>query len=108
MSTIISKDPNNKWFLVVDWSEWMAGKLDEIGSGTIDITGSQWILETGLTQDNATPLTDDGEYRCFLYGSGGVDGTLYSVLNRITYDPSALTPNDFTEDRTIKVRVQNK
>ena len=108
MACIVKKDPDNKWFLVVDWSEWISGALEDIGAGTIDITGSQWFLETGLTKEASTPLTDDGNYKTFLYGSGGVDGTTYSIVNRITYNPSDLSPTDFTEDRTIKVKIQNK
>lgn len=108
MTTVVKKDPDNKWFLVIDWSEWIEGMLEQIGAGTIDITGSQWFLETGLTKEPATPLADDGLHKTFLYGSGGVDGTTYNVLNRITYNPSELSPTDFTEDRTIKVKIQNK
>jgi len=108
MTCSVKKDPDNTWFLVIDWSEWIAGALEQIGSGTIEITGSEWFLETGLTKEASTPLSDDGEYRCFLYGSGGVDNTKYEVLNRITYNPSALGPTNFTEDRTISVHIQNK
>jgi len=107
VSTRIIKDPDNKWFLFVDWSEWINGLIDDIG-GTIDITASQWFLDTGLVEESGTPVTDDGEYKCYLYGSGGVDGQKYNVLNRITYNPSALALTDFTEDRTIEVRIQNK
>jgi len=108
MACIITKDPNNKWIVVVDWSEWIAGLLADIGSGTIDISGSQWFLESGLTKEASTPLGDDDSYRCFLYGSGGTAGNKYQVTNRITYNPSALAPTDFTEDRTITVYIQDK
>ena len=108
MACTVTKDPNNKWILVIDWSEWISGLLSDIGSGTVDITGSEWFLETGLTKEASTPLSDDGSYKCFLYGSGGTAGQKYEVLNRITYNPSALLPTDFTEDRTVTVHIQNK
>ena len=107
MAITITKDPDNKWFLFIDWSEWIEGLIDDIG-GTIDITSSQWFLDAGLTIDPATPGTDDGNYKCYLYGTGGTDGQKYNVLNRITYNPSALSPTDFTEDRTISVRIKHK
>lgn len=102
----ITKDPNNKWFLVVDWTDWINGLVDSIG-GTVDITNSEWFLETGLTKDAATPIVDDN-YKCYLYATGGTDGQKYNVLNRITYNPSALAPIDFTEDRTLTVKIQEK
>lgn len=107
MACKIYKDPNNAWFTYLDWSEWVAGMISEIG-GTVDITGSQWFLETGLTEDPTTPTTDNGSYKTFLYASGGTAETEYSVLNRITYSPSALTPKTFTEDRTITVKIKEK
>jgi hypothetical protein len=107
MAVRIIKDPDNKWFLFIDWSDWINGLIDDIG-GTIDITSSEWFLETGLVKEASTPGTDDGEYKCFLYGSGGTANQDYEVLNRITYNPSALAPTDFTEDRTITVKIQDK
>lgn len=113
MSVRIVKDPDNKWFLTIDWSDWVDGLINGSSGqtgigGTIDITSSEWFLDTGLTKESDTPGTDDGNFLCYLYGSGGTAGQDYSVLNRITYNPSALAPTDFTEDRTIIVRIQDK
>lgn len=102
----LTKDPSGKWFIYMDWSDWVGGIIADIG-GTVDITNSQWFLDTGLVEEAGTP-TVDTNYKTFLYGSGGTDGQTYSVMNRITYDPSALTPSDFTEDRTITIKIQEK
>lgn len=102
----VVKDPSNKWFLFIDWSDWIAGMVDDIG-GTVDITASAWILQTGLVEEAETPSVDDN-FKCYLIGSGGVAGTKYSVTNRITYDPSALAVTNLTEDRTITVTIKDK
>ena len=102
----IVKDPSNKWFLYVDWSEWIASMAADIG-GTVDITNSAWFLQAVLVEESETPSVDDN-FKCYLVGSGGVAGTKYSVMNRITYDPSALSVSDLTEDRTITVTMKEK
>lgn len=102
----IVKDPSNKWFLYIDWSEWVNAMVDSIG-GTVDITDSSWVLQTGLVEEAETPSVDDG-FKCYLIGSGGVAGTSYSVTNRITYNPSALAVTDLTEDKTITVIMKDK
>jgi len=102
----IVKDPSNKWFLYIDWSDWISAMVSNIG-GTVDITNSTWFLQAGLVEEAETPSVDDN-YKCYLIGSGGVDGTKYSVMNRITYDSSALSVTDLTEDRTITVTMKEK
>lgn len=107
MACKIYKDPSNKWFLYVDWNDWIEAMESDIG-GTVSITGSAWYLESGLTKETDTPLTADSNNKTFLYASGGTAETEYSVLNRITYNPSALSATDFTEDRTIPVYIKEK
>ena len=102
----IVKDPSNKWFLYIDWSDWISAMVDSIG-GTVDITNSTWFLQAGLIEEAETPSVDDN-FKCYLIGSGGVAGTKYSVMNRITYNPSALAVTDLTEDRTITVTMKEK
>ncbi len=105
------KDPDNKWFITVDWSEWVAGIIEDIGGGaTVSITSSAWYIypEGDITMDPATPGTADANYKCFFYATGGVEGNTYNVINRITYNPSTLSPTDFTEDRTVKVKIKQK
>ncbi len=99
----LKKDPDNKWFAYIDWEDWFETITDEFG-GTVSITNSVWFLDAGLTEESNEIKT----YVTVLYGSGGVDGTTYNITNRITYNPSALTPTDLTEDRTFKVKIQEK
>ena len=100
------KDPDDKWIVCIDWTNWVNSLIDDIG-GTVDITQSDWVLDPGLTKEAATP-TVDTDNKTFLYGSGGTAGTDYNAVNTITYNPSALTPTDFTESRTVIIRIRQK
>ena len=105
MACYVTKDPDNTWPLVIDWSDWFAGLIDQIG-GTFTITVSAWFPDTAITE--AGKSFDDTNKKTYLYGSGGTAGTTYNVLNRISYTSSELSGQTFTEDRTIQVKIKEK
>lgn len=66
-----TKDPDAKLDFPIDWSDWL-------GSDTI--TASTWSVPAGLTLENEA--FDPKEATVWL--SGGTDGAVYIVTNRIT------------------------
>jgi len=106
MATRVIKDPNNKWMVYVDWSEWLADLAEKTG-GTATITSSLWDIPAALVEEDETP-EDDINGVCYFVGSGGEAGESYDLVNRITYSLSALSVTDLTEDRTITVLVRHK
>jgi len=107
MACIITKDPDNTWYVPIYWSNWFDKQVDEMG-GTYTLTASDWypdpaINEVGDGFDDTTKITS-------FHGSGGVAGTKYNLLNRISFTSTSATlvGRTFTEDRTIEIRIVEK
>ena len=105
MACRVTKDPDNTWYIYIDWSDWFEDQISNIG-GTFTITGSAWFPDSGITQVGSS-YSDTTKQTAF-YGSGGTDGTDYNLLNRISYTSSTLSGQTFTEDRTMVVRIKEK
>lgn len=78
-------DPDSTIDYQVDWTDWLAAE------GNDTITGSTWIVPTGLTKNSDTYTTTSAT----VWISGGTVGTLYTVTNRIT------TAGGRVEDQSI-------
>lgn len=83
-----TKDPNATLDYTVDWAAW----LDDIGD-TISV--STWVIPTGLTLVSQSNTTK----KAVAFISGGVVGTTYVVVNRIT------TVGGRIDDRTIELLI---
>jgi len=105
MACVITKDPDNTWYVYIDWSDWFEDQIANIG-GTFTITVSDWFPDTPIVEEGDN--FDDTTKKTAFYGSGGVAGTKYDILNRISYTSSTLSGQTFTEDRTIEVRIKEK
>jgi len=106
MACYVTKDPDNTWPLTIDWSDWFAGLVDEIG-GTFTLTGSSWSPDSVLIVEEGSSYSDTTKKTAF-YGSGGVDGSNYDITNTISYTSSVYSGQTFTEDRTVEVRIREK
>lgn len=101
----IYKDPDNTWYAYIEWDDWFNDQIDKIG-GTFTVTVSAWFPDSAISEEG-TKL-DDTTKRMYFFGSGGVDGTTYDMLNRISYTSTTLGAQVFTEDRTIQIRMKEK
>lgn len=89
----IDKDPQAELDYKFDWSAWLSsmGDSDTISSST-------WTVPAGITKgatSNTTTITT-------VWLSGGTDGAVYNVVNRI------VTAAGRTEERTLVVRVRQR
>lgn len=84
------KDPSADKDYSIDWSA-----LLQDGE---TITASVWTADAALT------LTDDGISGgvCFVWISGGVNGTTYSIRNQIT------TSRGLIDERTLQLKVKDQ
>jgi hypothetical protein len=101
----IIKDPDNTWYIYIDWDDWFDRQISDIG-GTFTLTASDWFPDAALSEED-TKL-DDSTKKTYFYGSGGTADTSYDILNRISYTSSTLGAQVFTEDRTITIRIKEK
>jgi len=101
----IIKDPDNTWYVYVDWSDWFARQIADIG-GTFTLTTSVWFPDSAISEEG-TDFSDTTKQTAF-FGSGGTAITTYDLLNRISYTSSTLGAQVFTEDRTIQVTIKDK
>jgi hypothetical protein len=104
-SCVVTKDPDNTWYTWIDWSDWFDDQIAEIG-GTFTVTASVWFPDSAISEEG-TKL-DDTTKIMYFFGSGGVAGTKYDILNRISYTSTTLGSQVFTEDRTIQIRIKEK
>lgn len=89
---LMIKDPNADLDYIVDWSAWL-------GSDTI--ASSSWTLDSGdVTLHDDT--NDTTTATCFV--SGGTDGTIAVLTNRIVTNNSPAR----TDDRSIHIKIQQK
>lgn len=98
MAFTVTKDPDNKWYVKLDWSNWLAS--DEA------IVSSSWGSLGDMTEGESTYDSDAGTTT--LVVSGGTVNTDYSVVNTITYSSTAIGVSNMTEDRTVKIRLRDK
>ena len=105
MACYVTKDPDNTWYTYIDWSNWFADQIENIG-GTFTLTNSVWFPDSAISEEG-TNSSDTTKQTAF-FGSGGTAGTSYNLLNRISYTSSTLGVQVFTEDRTIEVRIKEK
>jgi hypothetical protein len=83
------KDPDSTLDYEIDWTAWL---------GADTIATSTWIPATGITEASSTNTTTTAT----VWLTGGTVGQTYLVTNRIT------TAAGRTDDRTIRVQVQNR
>jgi len=105
MACLVTKDPDNTWYIYIDWSDWFAAQIENIG-GTFTLTVSNWFPDTAITEEGKD--FGDATKQTAFFGSGGTAGTTYDILNRISYTSSVFGAQVFTEDRTIQVRIKEK
>ena len=105
MACFVTKDPDNTWYVNINWINWFAGQIDEIG-GTFTLTNSLWFPDTGIVEEGNN--SSDTTKQTAFFGSGGTAGEAYFIVNRISYTSSTLGAQVFTEDRTIEVRIKEK
>lgn len=86
----MTKDPDATLDYAVDWAAWLPD--------ADTITVSEWIVPVGLT------LTDQSLAGTVATAwlSGGVDGTMYRVTNRIT------TLAGRIDDRTLRLLIAHR
>lgn len=85
----VPKDPDAVLDFTQDWSKWL---------GTDTITASDWVLESGITEDSSTNNTTSAT----VWLSGGTDGCSYTVTNRITTTAGRI------DDRSFVVAVKER
>jgi len=104
MTCVITKDPDNEWYVYIDWIDWFVDQRDNI-AGEFFLTGSAWFPDPAISED-ASSFSNETK-KTYFSGSGGVAGNKYNLVNRITYTVST-TSGTYTEDRTIEVRIKEK
>ena len=83
------KDPDSTTYFTIDWSV-------DLGTDTISL--SDWSIETGITEEDAS-FTDT---TATIWVSGGTLGTEYLLTNRI------VTAGGMTLDKTFPIIVGYK
>lgn len=83
------KDPDSVLDYTVDWDSWLS---------TDTISSSDWVIESGITEDSASNTTTTAT----VWLSGGTAGTRYKVTNRI------VTAEGRTADRSFYVSVAER
>lgn len=97
--THFSKDPDADLDYAADWTAWL------LEDDTIET--SEWIVPTVVDEDDA-PLPDalvghdetNTDTTATIWLSGGILGTAYDVINRIT------TAQGRTEDQTLHFNIR--
>lgn len=86
---VFTKDPQAGLDYSIDWSDWLSNDT---------IVTSTWTVPTGITKVTDTKTTTVTT----VWLSGGTVGQAYDVMNEIT------TTAGRKDDRTIRIRVENK
>ncbi len=92
MPSTFFKDPSAVLDYKYDWSDWLAGG-ETISSKTV-------TAPTGITLDSSALA--DANTSVVAWLSGGTAGKYYDVVCRIVTSASR------TDERTIRIRVQNQ
>lgn len=85
-STFFTKDPNAVLDFTVNWTTWLNGDT---------IATSNFTVPSGIVKDSQSNSTTSST----VWLSGGTEGSIYDVLNRIT------TAGGRTEDKTLTIYV---
>jgi len=111
MAIRIKRDPDNKWYLYIDWNEWIDAQAVVSPNGpamTVTITGVNWTIPATLTEEAETPSDDDGGITYF-FGSGGVVNTPYTITCTVTYTATSATGSttktDLTQSQSVSLRL---
>ncbi len=108
MSTKVTRDSSNKWFIYIDWSDWITEQAKASPNGpalTISIQSASWAEPATIIEESETALVGNIAY---FVGSGGANDTDYDLICTITYTASELSATDLTQDQTITVRLRNQ
>jgi hypothetical protein len=89
-SNEFTKDPSAVLDYTIDWEDWLCTG-DTISTST-------WTVPTGITEDSDTNTTTTAT----IWLSGGSDGVMYTVVNRI------VTAKSRTDDRSLEITVEEK
>lgn len=111
MAIRIKRDPDNKWYLYIDWNEWITAQADVSPNGpamTVTITAVNWTHDAAITEEAETPSDDDGGITYF-FGSGGVLGTSYTITCTVTYTATSssgsTTKTDLTQSQSVNLKL---
>ena len=104
MAVTITRDADNKWYTFINFSSWLAKQVTDIG-GTVSISSASWNIPAALTEEVGTQVVGD---KAVFVGSGGVNGVEYDLVCTITYNVTALSVADMTQDKTITVNLTDQ
>jgi len=114
MAIRITRDPDNKWYVYLDWNEWIDAQAVASPNGaamTVTITAVTWTIPAALTEEAETPSDDDGGLTYF-FGSGGVLNTDYTITATVTYTATSLststTKTDLTQSQSVTIRLRDQ
>ena len=114
MAIRITRDPDNKWYIYIDWNEWINAQAVPSPKGpgmTVTITAVNWTIPAALTEEAETPSDDDGGITYF-FGSGGVLGTDYAITATVTYTATSIstttTKTDLSQSQSLTIRLRDQ
>jgi len=116
MSIRVTRDPDNKWYVYLDWNPWINEQANTSPNGpnmTITITAVSWSIPvaSGITEEAETPSDDDAGYT-YLFATGGTAGTQYDITCTITYTATSAststTKTDLTQSQTFTVLLRDQ
>jgi hypothetical protein len=114
MAIRITRDPDNKWYIYIDWNAWIDAQAVASPNGpamTIAITAVSWTIPTALTEEAETPSNADAGITYF-FGSGGTINTDYTITATITYTATSAstttTKTDLTQSQSVTVRLRDQ
>ena len=114
MAIRITRDPDDKWYIYLDWNKWIDEQLVTSPNGpamTITITAVSWTVPAEITEEPETP-TDDDQGITYFFGSGGTVEQDYSITATITYtatsNSTSTNKTDLTQSQTVTVRLRDQ
>ena len=114
MAIRITRDPDNKWYVYLDWNQWIDAQAVSSPNGaemTVAITAVSWTIPAALTKEAETPSVADGGLTYF-FGSGGVVNTDYTITATVTYTATSLstttTKTDLTQSQSVTIRLRDQ
>lgn len=110
MALRVKRDADNKFYIYIDWNEWITNQAKVSPNGpalTVEITSVSWSVPVAITEEAETPADDIGGITYFV-GSGGTNGTEYPVTATITYSATELSATDLTQDQSLTLILENQ